>query len=249
MDKHRIAVIGCGGTGSYLVPVLMKAVPNGSVITLHDGDEFDEGNLDRQLFSSEDIGKNKAVALRDLYKAAFIEAIPDFLTRAQELEEYDFVFACPDNHVARMKVLDAADKYEIPVVICGNEFNSASAMFYTASWKGTALDPRVRYPDMLTDSSGDPTSHSCTGEAAVSAPQLVIANNASAAFAVQLMYFWQTVMTKELYEDEDARKQLPVEFNWAPTRNSVLTIAGAEAQVEYNTKFTKAIKETDEATD
>jgi molybdopterin/thiamine biosynthesis adenylyltransferase len=224
---NKVAMIGCGGTGSYLLPILLRMLQKDE-ITLFDGDAYTKENLDRQLFPPEMVGMNKAKALASTYKRKTLLARPSFLKKADELEGFDFVFACPDNHIARARVLQAADKFEMPAVLCGNEFNSASAMIYLPEWKGTKLDPRIRYPELLTDKSGSPTEASCTGEVLEDSPQLALANNASAVAAMELMYFWVMYMTDELSEDKEARPHFPVEFNWCPSKCSTVKVGDLE---------------------
>lgn len=220
----KIAVIGCGGTGSYLLPILLRTAKPSTGITLFDGDAFTEKNLDRQLFRPDLVGVNKALAMKQMYPDSRIEAKTAFLRDPEELKDFDLIFACPDNHIARSRVLTAVDSHESAAIICGNEYNSASAMVYHPEWKGTPLDPRVRYPEILTDKTGSPVDVSCTGEALESAPQLALANNTSAVFAMQLMHFWFNIMDEELEKDEDARKKFPVEMNWVPAKVSPTTI-------------------------
>ena len=228
----KIAVIGCGGTGSYLLPILMRSIKADSSITLFDGDAFTKENLDRQLFRSDLIGVNKALAMKTMYPANNITAVQKFLETSGQLKGFDLIFACPDNHVARTRVLTAADEYDIPAIICGNEFNSASATIYMPGWKGTPLDIRTRYPEILTDTSGSPTETSCTGKALESSPQLALANNTSAVFAMQLMHFWFNQMSEELSSDKEAFQHFPVEFNWAPSRSYTITVDLAEQEFE-----------------
>ncbi|HAH68690.1 MAG TPA: thiamine biosynthesis protein ThiF [Synergistaceae bacterium] len=57
----RAAVIGCGGLGGWIIELLARA--GVGEIVMVDPDVFDENNLNRQLFSTEDnIGKPKAIA-------------------------------------------------------------------------------------------------------------------------------------------------------------------------------------------
>ena len=80
---RNIVVIGCGGTGSRLVPLLTQfmrtmvqaynpAAPMGSVkIFLVDGDIVEQKNLVRQNFIEQDVGKPKALVLAERYGRAF----------------------------------------------------------------------------------------------------------------------------------------------------------------------------------
>lgn len=73
----NIFVIGCGGTGGYLVPNLSRliAVKTSDYIqsnlVLIDGDEVEYKNLSRQNFIERDLGKNKAEVLANRYSKAF----------------------------------------------------------------------------------------------------------------------------------------------------------------------------------
>lgn len=71
----RIVVVGCGGTGSWLIPKLAKTIndmkrkqmlSNKFSLILVDGDTVEDKNLIRQNFIEPDIGSNKAevMALR-----------------------------------------------------------------------------------------------------------------------------------------------------------------------------------------
>ena len=83
----NIFVIGCGGTGSYLIPNLARLLSVKQVdglitrLFLCDADEVEEKNLLRQNFIQNDIGKNKASVLATRYSKAFgipIAAIEDY---------------------------------------------------------------------------------------------------------------------------------------------------------------------------
>jgi hypothetical protein len=240
----KVAVIGCGGTGTYLVPILLRSVSKASSIVLFDGDAFTTKNLDRQLFRPDLVGINKAKAMMVMYPDKRMTAKHDYLRDSEELEDFDLVIACPDNHLARSRVLSAADEFEIPVVICGNEYNSSSAMMYMPEWKGTPMDPRIRYPEILTDRAGSPVDVSCTGEAVEDSPQLALANNTSAVFAIQLIHFWFNVVDEELSKDEDAKKKFPVEMSWVPSKLATLTVESVTLDYEYYQKL-KEDKEKD----
>lgn len=60
LKKKKVAVIGCGGLGGYVIEMLARLGVGQLVIC--DGDVFDETNLNRQLASKEsNIGCNKAL--------------------------------------------------------------------------------------------------------------------------------------------------------------------------------------------
>ncbi len=67
-----IVLIGCGGTGSRTVPLLVQLLKNAPraispALYLVDGDVVEEKNLERQNFIQPDITQNKAVVLANRY--------------------------------------------------------------------------------------------------------------------------------------------------------------------------------------
>lgn len=61
LAEKKVAVIGCGGLGGYLIEMLGR-LGVGYIVAI-DGDGFDETNLNRQLFCNENsIGSSKAIA-------------------------------------------------------------------------------------------------------------------------------------------------------------------------------------------
>lgn len=76
-NSVRIYLVGCGGTGSFLVPHLCRIAnflyETGKhiTITLVDFDNVEEKNLWRQNFCSAELGYNKAQALAMRYKTMF----------------------------------------------------------------------------------------------------------------------------------------------------------------------------------
>jgi PRTRC genetic system ThiF family protein len=65
-DCNRVELIGCGGTGAALAELLARAIHGFRLdcsLRIWDGDRVEEANLDRQRFSPEDLGQNKAACL------------------------------------------------------------------------------------------------------------------------------------------------------------------------------------------
>jgi molybdopterin/thiamine biosynthesis adenylyltransferase len=63
---RRIAVVGCGGVGSWLA--ILLAMTGYRNITLRDGQKIEASNLNRLPVPQTWIGKNKAIALRKVIK-------------------------------------------------------------------------------------------------------------------------------------------------------------------------------------
>lgn len=182
-------VIGCGGGGSILAPILCKLIGRQRV-TLVDGDKLEKRNLDRQLFEPQDVGRHKAEALaRRLDCSCLSEFYHHGLI---EHERADWLLVCVDNHPARLEVLKACDFSKCSAVFAANEVLSSEAYCYRPRWKDTPMDPRVMYPEILTDRRGDPRAAAigCTGEAQERTRQLVTANLMSASLALHLFVVW-----------------------------------------------------------
>lgn len=187
--KSRFYIIGAGGVGSWLCPSLCL-LQSPKQVTLVDGDRLEDKNLNRQLFGKGDIGKNKATALASRYGCA---AYPHYYS--QHLLDHgsgDVLLGCVDNHPARRDILAMCDYAGCRAIIAGNETHSSEAFYYQPDWKDSPLDPRAYYPEILTDTAGDPRGRQagCTGQAQRDNPQLVSANAMAASLAQHLIVLW-----------------------------------------------------------
>lgn len=218
---QHIYIIGAGGVTSYLLPTLLKTLnyqQKTPKVTIFDGDNLEERNLERQLFNVVDAmaKRNKAEALVGMYQTAYplnqLEAVNEYFYDGVELEEGSLAFVCVDNHAARKAALFVCDKYFCNAILAANEFTDAQSIWYNHFNAGNILDPRVKYPEILSDESEDPRRpESCTSEAALEkTPQLPIFNMAAAAYALQLFWFYYHTV---LGMDRDSRPYWPIEHS------------------------------------
>jgi hypothetical protein len=190
--QMKLLIVGAGGVASWLVPLLRKTVPPGSEILVMDGDLLEPRNLDRQMFPESYLGWNKAEALADLYKISYS---PEYLSPDSVClsngANVEGIFCCADNHPARASTLELVDQGKAKwAIIGGNEYTDSEAYAYQAPWKGTQFDPRVFYPEINTDESGDPLNPlACQGVAQIGHPQLALANYLAAGFMAHLYWF------------------------------------------------------------
>lgn len=208
-------IIGCGGVASYLLPCLLRTFACDRII-LQDGDTLEDRNLDRQLFSPEQVGMNKAEALAQLLRRSFpdanIEVKPEYFHEGSDVEPASTIICCVDNHTARRNVLLRCDQVGCVAVIAGNEYTDSQGMYYLPGWAGTDLDPRVRYPEIVTNTADDPRRpESCQGHAQVANPQLAMANFGAANFALWLLWYW-LVEVRNL-DDQIVQQYSPVEHS------------------------------------
>lgn len=73
---QRILVVGCGGTGSRLIPQIAQFIKTcpwiiNPEMVIVDNDEVEEKNLRRQNFVAQDVGKKKATVLAQRYSKAY----------------------------------------------------------------------------------------------------------------------------------------------------------------------------------
>lgn len=130
---NNVVVVGCGGTGGRLLPMLGQIMSRGQwndlvpTLTLIDGDEVEVKNLTRQNFIVDDVGRNKAECLAERYGAAFelpVVCIPRYFENANNFTGWlrDNVpdsmkrlvsdrpttfFLCVDNMKARFEIIQA----------------------------------------------------------------------------------------------------------------------------------------------
>lgn len=122
LRTFRVAVVGCGGLGGYIIEMLARL--GIAHLTLIDGDVFQTSNLNRQLLSKPDnIGQRKAGAAKQrvlkINPEVRTEAIYDFLTHenAEEiLKGHDLICDALDNIKTRMILETAAEKLNIPMI-------------------------------------------------------------------------------------------------------------------------------------
>jgi molybdopterin/thiamine biosynthesis adenylyltransferase len=191
VPQINVFVIGVGGVGSWTAEKLAKMAFVD--LTLIDGDKLEEKNLDRQLFGPEDIGKNKAKAFADKIAKnnRFVVFIPEYFQAGLlEFKSSDILLCCADNHSCRREVLAACDQFKCRAIIGANEFTDAEAYWYEPSYRGTPNDPRIIYPNILSDVANDPLRpEGCTGNVTLANPQLILANDWASGLMLHLFWF------------------------------------------------------------
>ena len=226
--KRKLYIIGAGGTASYLLPVLVRTLTmdcDFDELIIIDRDVLEEKNVDRQLYDYESVGQNKvevlARSLRDFTDVP-ITTKCEWFTASTEVFNGSCFISCTDNHPARLALLEICDEFGGRAVICGNETFSADAYYYTPEFRGSSLDPRVRYPEIVTDKQDDPTRPPCNDEASLETnPQLAAANSISANFGMHLAQLWFFEIDK--YNLSECLGALPIEYSSTCTSIKMLT--------------------------
>ena len=198
-------LIGAGGVGSFVAPALCKLIGPDKVIIM-DGDNLESKNLDRQLFNEGQIGMSKAEALGLQYACSYLDEWFAFGVRSYEPE--DWLICCVDNHPARLAALQVCDYSKCQAIFAANETFSSEAYVYKPEWKDSSLDPRLLYPEIMSDHAGDPrrAAIGCVGEPQLENRQLVTANLMAAGLALHLYVVWAMEAIKL---DEENWQHLP----------------------------------------
>jgi tRNA A37 threonylcarbamoyladenosine dehydratase len=119
LEGQRIAIIGLGGTGAYILDLVSKTPVK--EIHLFDGDSFDQHNAFRSpgAASMESLNRNprKATYYQKLYSNIhkFI-LVHDYYVKKEnlhELNQMDYVFVCVDKNAARKMITDYLADNEI----------------------------------------------------------------------------------------------------------------------------------------
>jgi molybdopterin/thiamine biosynthesis adenylyltransferase len=215
LDKPvKIIMLGGGGTGGHIAPHLYRllhTLDRQVEVIIADGDIVEEKNLVRQNFISADLGRNKAQVLAERYSSAFgMEAhyIPDFIECGDKLFELirpHTYLSSPysSQRLEGLVILIGAVDNNRSRQLCHQVFNKADNLIYIDSGNGeytgqvvcgirrkgrTYYKPiGVVYPDIFDDTDKFPTELSCA-EAAVSAPQSIVANLMAATAVISYLY-------------------------------------------------------------
>lgn len=208
----KVKVIGIGGIGTCLLPVLVRFLDFSSSaadILLIDGDRFEERNRERQSFDR--LGNKAEVTaerLQQQHSRVRLHARPEYVTESDVVRlvrEGDVVFLCVDNHATRKLVSDRCEDLNNVVLISGsNELTDGSVQVYVRRDGqdvtlplASDFHPEVQYPGDV-----NPAELGCE-EQVESEPQLLFTNNLVAAMMLGSFYTWQqgTLKYDELYCD------------------------------------------------
>ncbi len=122
LRSFRVAVVGCGGLGGYIIEMLARL--GIGHLTLIDGDVFEASNLNRQILSSpENLGRPKAPEaekrVKQINPGIQVTAKQTMLSKDNAqglLKGHDLVCDALDNISSRKVVADAANRLGIPMV-------------------------------------------------------------------------------------------------------------------------------------
>ena len=122
INNGKVAVIGCGGLGGYIIEMLGRI--GVGYITAIDGDVFDETNLNRQIIShTKNIGMSKAMEAKKRMALVnpdiHLEPVRTMLDESNALallKGHDVIVDALDSIKTRLIVQSGAAKLNIPMV-------------------------------------------------------------------------------------------------------------------------------------
>ena len=201
----KIVMLGAGGTGGYAAPHIYRLIHTlnrPARFLVADGDIVEEKNLVRQNFIHADLGRNKAAVMAERYASAFgmeIAYLPEFI----ENEDALAALTAPDYSRKELAILIGAVDNNRSRQMCHEAFMRAKELVYIDSGNGQYTGQVVcgirrngrtyykpvgtLYPDVLADTDKFPTELSCA-EAAIPAPQSVVANVMAATAILSYLY-------------------------------------------------------------
>ena len=155
LASARVLVVGAGGLGSTLLPLLVGA--GVGFIKLYDGDVVELHNLHRQtLFGMADVGQSKAVcaqrALAQRNPESIVEAHPQTLRASMishALDGIDIVIDAADNFAITYQLSDVCYPRHIPLV-CASVLGRTG---YVGSFCADAPSYRALFPQLPTAST------------------------------------------------------------------------------------------------
>lgn len=164
MRAETYVLVGTGGTGSYLINLLvhyLNVKKEESKVILVDGDVLEKRNLLRQGFIQKDVGKNKAEVLLERFKRVanknvtiechgdFVRSIDDIVDLVGNEQEVTLI-SCVDNNMARLRMLLAQYK-----IFFKENRNITFIDGGNAEWEGQTLVNKIEERDVEPIIFGD----------------------------------------------------------------------------------------------
>jgi len=208
----NIKVVGLGGIGTCLAPVLCRFLcferPE-STVTFIDGDEYMADNRRRQTFAH--FGNKAEVtaeAMQRLFPELCFRAVAEYVrvdNQSALIYNADTVFVCVDNHTTRKLVSDhAGNLSDIAIFSGGNDWTSGAVQIYIRKGGDNQTLPLANqfHPEIEKPKDFHPEGLGCEA-LQPEAPQLVFANNTAATIMLNAFYahLQESVMPDEIYFD------------------------------------------------
>ena len=199
----NIFVVGVGGTGSFLMPVVMRYLASRTdvnkelLVKIIDGDKYDEGNFARQEFAHSRVGRNKAEVQEEIYQRKFpaltISSVPEYLgsSNIEMIVDGSIIFCCVDNHFCRNLLSKHCQTLNNVILISrGNEHVDGNVQsYFKIDGKEMNHPIEYRHPEIERTNDGDRSEMSCEElHNLPSESQVIFANAMSGTLMACLFY-------------------------------------------------------------
>lgn len=137
---ERIHIIGCGAVGSTIGELIARTGLTN--IVLYDFDTVEAHNIANQMFTSDDIGRNKAEALKDIMVRINPDAEKDIkvVTKGYTGQRISgYVFLAVDNIDLRRKICQDNLKNRYIRAVFDVRIRLEDAQHYAADWKNEEM--------------------------------------------------------------------------------------------------------------
>ena len=222
----NIKIIGLGGIGSILVERLCRFLnysqaDNRFIVTLIDGDEYEDKNRERQEFTNlGDKAEIKANDLKVIYSNITFDYVIEYINKdtiSRVINEKDIIFLCVDNHKTRMVVSNYCKTLNDVILFSGgNELQDGNVQIYVRKG-GIDITPDLcsYHPEIANPTDQSPDEMSCE-ELSKAEPQLYFTNLSVATIMCWSYYnvvVRQNLTASEIYFDissmsVDAKKRI-----------------------------------------
>lgn len=227
-------IIGTGGTGGYLIPPLVRTLQyhpttRDNVVTIIDGDDFEDKNQARQMMTPDHVGQNKADAMVEMCEAmglTNVTSVGEFINFQSflpflEESECPLIIAAVDNDATRSAIIDAiqseCSEKDFFFITPGNsdgleEVRGQTLWFGRINGEDVGMNPKEAYPNISNPDDEIPRKGSCA-RLQESRPQLISANFMAAASTLAVI--------QNLLDGKLATNQSSIYFNIRNLKTSV----------------------------
>jgi molybdopterin/thiamine biosynthesis adenylyltransferase len=193
---ETITLVGAGGIGARMVPLLVKMLPEGGTINVIDPDTVQPRNLWRQHFTEDDLGQPKAEVMAARYHGERGVSVAAYVDRFKTVPRgTDILVGAVDNRTARLEMLQQCSTHIY--VDVGNLTDRGQVLLQASGSALTAVDPitgvnafavrinaRDCMPEIFDPTLEDPEEEGCARPDL----QTVAINSMAAAVAANVVY-------------------------------------------------------------
>lgn len=213
----NIFIVGVGGTGSFLMPVVMRYLASRTdvnkelLIKIIDGDKYDEGNISRQEFAHSRIGRNKAEVQEEIYQRKFpdltISSVPEYLgdSNIEMIGDNSIIFCCVDNHFCRNLLSKHCQTLNNVILLSGgNEYTDGNLQsYFKIDGKEMNHPIEYRHPEIERTNDGDRSEMSCEELHNLPSGSQVIFANAMSGTLMACLFYSYIASEKEPWRIDD----------------------------------------------